>query len=139
MPSTATSRGCEPSRRLPRTPGTQGRHASVKRAMNNCAVHVQCIFMRSNLSMIIHQLGEDYSLMSCMICSYSSPCSYVHLRLMRRGELVSARPVRPPEAELIRRRREAAVPGLSRRQAAARADISPSQWSDVERGDKQAG
>jgi transcriptional regulator with XRE-family HTH domain len=52
---------------------------------------------------------------------------------------VSAQPVRPPEAELIRRRREAAVPGLSRRQAAARADISPSQWSDVERGDKQAG
>jgi transcriptional regulator with XRE-family HTH domain len=45
----------------------------------------------------------------------------------------------PPEACLIRRTREAAVPPLSRRQAAARAGISPSQWSDVERGSKRAG
>jgi len=45
----------------------------------------------------------------------------------------------PPEAELIRRRREAAVPAMSRRQAAAKAGISPSQWSDVERGSKKAG
>jgi transcriptional regulator with XRE-family HTH domain len=45
----------------------------------------------------------------------------------------------PPEASLIRRWREAAVPPLSRRQAAARAGISPSQWSDVERGSKRAG
>ncbi len=45
----------------------------------------------------------------------------------------------PPEADLIRFRREAAVPLLSRRQAAARAGISPSQWSDVERGSKRAG
>jgi len=39
----------------------------------------------------------------------------------------------------MRRTREAAVPPLSRRQAAARAGISPSQWSDVERGSKRAG
>jgi len=46
----------------------------------------------------------------------------------------------PPEAGLIhRRRREASGPPLSRRQAAARARISPSQWSDVERGSKRAG
>ena len=46
----------------------------------------------------------------------------------------------PPEAGLIhRRRREASGPPLSRRQAAARAGISPSQWSDVERGSKRAG
>lgn len=45
----------------------------------------------------------------------------------------------PPEAELIRQCREAAVPPMSRRQAAARAGISPSQWSDVERGHKKAG
>ena len=46
----------------------------------------------------------------------------------------------PPEAGLIhRRRREASGPALSRRQAAARAGISPSQWSDVERGSKRAG
>ncbi len=45
----------------------------------------------------------------------------------------------PPEAELIRRRREAAVSEMSRRQAAATAGISPSQWSDVERGHKKAG
>jgi transcriptional regulator with XRE-family HTH domain len=45
----------------------------------------------------------------------------------------------PPEASVIRRSREAAVPPLSRRQAAARAGISPSQWSDVERGSKRAG
>lgn len=52
---------------------------------------------------------------------------------------MSAQTAPPPEAELIRQRREAAVPGLSRRQAAARAAMSPSQWSDVERGDKRAG
>ena len=44
-----------------------------------------------------------------------------------------------PAAELIRQRREAATPALSRRQAAAKAGISPSQWSDVERGSKHAG
>jgi transcriptional regulator with XRE-family HTH domain len=47
---------------------------------------------------------------------------------------------RPPaEAELIRRYRENTSPALSRRQAAARAGISASQWSDVERGFKKAG
>jgi|HubBroStandDraft_1064217.scaffolds.fasta_scaffold162967_1 transcriptional regulator with XRE-family HTH domain len=44
-----------------------------------------------------------------------------------------------PEAQLIQRQREAADPPLSRRQAAAKAGISPSQWSDVERGSKKAG
>ncbi len=44
-----------------------------------------------------------------------------------------------PEADLVRQRREAAVPPMSRRQAAAKAGISPSQWSDVERGTKKAG
>jgi transcriptional regulator with XRE-family HTH domain len=45
----------------------------------------------------------------------------------------------PTEAQLIRRSRETAGPPLSRRQAAAKAGISPSQWSDVERGSKRAG
>jgi len=45
----------------------------------------------------------------------------------------------PRDAELIRRCREAANPTMSRRQAAAKAGISPSQWSDVERGHKKAG
>ena len=45
----------------------------------------------------------------------------------------------PAEAELIRHRREAATPAMSRRQAATKAGISPSQWSDVERGSKQGG
>jgi len=45
----------------------------------------------------------------------------------------------PPEAELIRLNRENADPRTSRRQAATRAGISPSQWSDIERGHKQAG
>lgn len=45
----------------------------------------------------------------------------------------------PPEADLIRRCREAAVPAMSRRQAAQKAGISPSQWSDIERGRKAAG
>jgi transcriptional regulator with XRE-family HTH domain len=45
----------------------------------------------------------------------------------------------PPEAELIRRARERCDPAMSRRQAAATAGISPSQWSDVERGQKKAG
>jgi transcriptional regulator with XRE-family HTH domain len=45
----------------------------------------------------------------------------------------------PAEADLIRLRREALVPDMSRRQAAAKAGISPSQWSDVERGHKKAG
>ena len=34
---------------------------------------------------------------------------------------------------------EGSVPPLSRRRAAAKAGISPSQWSDVERGHKRAG
>jgi transcriptional regulator with XRE-family HTH domain len=53
--------------------------------------------------------------------------------------VVSVHPDAPPEAALIRERREAAVPVMSRRQAAAKAGISPSQWSDVERGHKGAG
>lgn len=52
---------------------------------------------------------------------------------------VSTRYDPPEEADLIRRSREAAVPPMSRRQAAAKAGISPSQWSDVERGHKMAG
>lgn len=43
------------------------------------------------------------------------------------------------EAKLIRRSRESVAPPLSRRQAAAKAGISPSQWSDIERGHKQGG
>jgi transcriptional regulator with XRE-family HTH domain len=53
--------------------------------------------------------------------------------------MVSVRPETPPEADLIRLRRDAAIPGMSRRQAAAKAGISASQWSDVERGHKKAG
>jgi transcriptional regulator with XRE-family HTH domain len=54
--------------------------------------------------------------------------------------VTGGREAKPPaEADLIRHRRETAVPALSRRQAAARAGISPSQWSDVERGSKRAG
>jgi transcriptional regulator with XRE-family HTH domain len=45
----------------------------------------------------------------------------------------------PAEAVLIRRSRERCDPALSRRQAATRAGISASQWSDIERGHKQAG
>lgn len=52
---------------------------------------------------------------------------------------MSAQLTAPAEAELIRQRREASDPPLSRRQAAIKAGISPSQWSDVERGYKQAG
>lgn len=52
---------------------------------------------------------------------------------------MSVHPQAPPEAALIRQRREAAIPEMSRRQAAAKAAISPSQWSDVERGYKRAG
>ena len=52
---------------------------------------------------------------------------------------MSVQPVAPAEADLIRQRRESAEPALSRRQAAARAGISPSQWGDVERGSKTAG
>ncbi len=52
---------------------------------------------------------------------------------------MSVHPETPPEADLIRHRREAAIPGTSRRQAAAKAGISASQWSDVERGHKKAG
>lgn len=52
---------------------------------------------------------------------------------------MSLQPSPPAEAELIRQRREAAVPEMSRRQAAAKAGISASQWSDVERGRKKAG
>jgi transcriptional regulator with XRE-family HTH domain len=48
--------------------------------------------------------------------------------------------LRPPaEADLIRQHREASVPEISRRQAAAMAGLSASQWSDVERGQKKAG
>jgi transcriptional regulator with XRE-family HTH domain len=52
---------------------------------------------------------------------------------------VSGHPKVPREAELIRTRREALVPETSRRQAAVKAGISASQWSDVERGNKKAG
>jgi len=52
---------------------------------------------------------------------------------------MTAQPNPPAEAELIRQRREVADPPMSRRQAAAKAGISPSQWSDIERGHKQAG
>jgi transcriptional regulator with XRE-family HTH domain len=52
---------------------------------------------------------------------------------------VSVHPEIPPEADLIRQQREAAIPEMSRRQAAAKAGISASQWSDVERGHKKAG
>jgi hypothetical protein len=45
----------------------------------------------------------------------------------------------PPEADLIRHARERHDPPMSRRQAAAKAGISPSQWSYIERGHKQAG
>src|ERR1700722_2152904 len=55
------------------------------------------------------------------------------------GGSVVSHPPPPAEADLIRRRREGAEPALSRRQAAAKAGISPSQWSDVERGHKMAG
>jgi hypothetical protein len=52
---------------------------------------------------------------------------------------MSVHPGPPPEAELIRKRRETAMPPMSRRQAAAKAGISASQWGDVERGHKKAG
>jgi transcriptional regulator with XRE-family HTH domain len=52
---------------------------------------------------------------------------------------VSLQPGPPAEAELIRQRREATAPEMSRRQAAIKAGISASQWSDVERGHKKAG
>lgn len=52
---------------------------------------------------------------------------------------MTAQPGPPAEAELIRHCREAADPPMSRRQAAAKAGISPSQWGDVERGRKRAG
>jgi transcriptional regulator with XRE-family HTH domain len=66
--------------------------------------------------------------------------SIVHNERLEDEELADGRePAPPPEADLIRRHREATVPPLSRRQAAARAGISPSQWSDVERGSKRAG
>jgi transcriptional regulator with XRE-family HTH domain len=48
-------------------------------------------------------------------------------------------PTPPAEADLIRQRRESVTPAMSRRQAAMKAGISPSQWSDVERGHKRAG
>jgi transcriptional regulator with XRE-family HTH domain len=67
-------------------------------------------------------------------------CSIVHIERPDEEGLTGVRESgTPPEANLIRRWREAAVPPLSRRQAAARAGISPSQWSDVERGSKRAG
>lgn len=52
---------------------------------------------------------------------------------------MNRQPRPPAEAELIQQRREEAAPPLSRRQAAAKAGISPSQWSDIERGHKRAG
>ena len=63
----------------------------------------------------------------------------VHVDLESVGTVESAHPVPPVEAELIRQRREAMDPGMSRRQAAAKTGISPSHWSDVERGHKKAG
>src|SRR5258707_15168029 len=67
-------------------------------------------------------------------------CTVVHLERQQSEEIARERTVvPPPDADLIRFRREAVVPPLSRRQAAARAGISPSQWSDVERGRKRAG
>jgi len=52
---------------------------------------------------------------------------------------MSVQPEPPLEARLIQQRRETVVPAMSRRQAAARAGISASQWSDIERGTKKAG
>lgn len=52
---------------------------------------------------------------------------------------MSGQPAAPAEARLIQQRREAATSPISRRQAAAKAGISPSQWSDIERGHKRAG
>jgi transcriptional regulator with XRE-family HTH domain len=52
---------------------------------------------------------------------------------------MSVQPSAPPEAQLIQQHREAAEPPVSRRQAALKAGLSPSQWSDVERGSKKAG
>ena len=68
-------------------------------------------------------------------------CCSVHNEHLDDQEPAGGREIDPPpEAGLIhRRRREASGPALSRRQAAARAGISPSQWSDVERGSKRAG
>jgi len=68
-------------------------------------------------------------------------CCSVHSEPLRDEGLADGRRIDPPsEAGLIhRRRQEANGPALSRRQAAARAGISPSQWSDVERGSKRAG
>lgn len=66
-------------------------------------------------------------------------CTQVHDFPERKGRVVSVHPGAPPEAMVIRQRREAAIPEMSRRQAAAKAGISPSQWSDVERGHKKAG
>ncbi|HEY5397843.1 MAG TPA: hypothetical protein VIL16_20845 [Trebonia sp.] len=43
-------------------------------------------------------------------------------------------PEPPPEAKLIARLREGAVPSLSMRQAARRAGISPALWSQNEQG-----
>jgi transcriptional regulator with XRE-family HTH domain len=56
-----------------------------------------------------------------------------------RKSLSGQTPEPPPEAALIRSHREALTPPMSRRQAAAKAGISPSQWSDIERGTKKAG
>jgi transcriptional regulator with XRE-family HTH domain len=67
-------------------------------------------------------------------------CTIVHMKPLDVQKAAGSQEGRPPpEARLIRRTREAAAPPLSRRQAAARAGISPSQWSDVERGSKRAG
>ncbi len=53
--------------------------------------------------------------------------------------MIGQGPAAPPEAVLIHRHRETLTPPMSRRQAATQAGISPSQWSDIERGTKKAG
>jgi transcriptional regulator with XRE-family HTH domain len=66
-------------------------------------------------------------------------CTDVHCISQPEKSEMSSQIAPPAEAILIQRRRETASLALSRRQAAARAGISPSQWSDVERGHKKAG
>jgi hypothetical protein len=81
-------------------------------------------------------LSQELSLLAKILLV----CTVVHLEPQQGEEIAGdGKVVPPPEADLIRLRREAALPPMSRRQAAARAGISPSQWSDVERGRKRAG
>lgn len=47
---------------------------------------------------------------------------------------MTAAPQPPPEAMLIKQRREALIPALSRRQAAKRAGFSPALWAKIEHG-----